>query len=66
MGKVVDLSREPKKGETSFLCCSCTEEGTPFAVITYVSDNPFVVSLVCPECEREVPVVNGYVGTQQS
>lgn len=65
MSKVTELRKEPeapKQGETTWLMCPCTEEGTPFIVATYVSDEPFVAFLVCPECEQEVPVLNGYIG----
>lgn len=61
MSNVVELHPEPKDGDISFMLCPCTEEGVPFAVAAVVADAPFVAHLKCPECEAEVPVVNGYI-----
>lgn len=61
MIKNISEARKQRDGETTFLCCPCTEDGEPFMVVSYVSKDPFVASLVCPSCEQEVPVINGYL-----
>lgn len=62
MGKVVPMRQEPKAGDQMFALCGCTEEGVPMNVVTIMGETPFIAALVCPECDAEVPVVNGYVG----
>ncbi|TFH85257.1 hypothetical protein EQG41_18260 [Billgrantia azerbaijanica] len=62
MGKVVELNKQPKNGDKTFMACPCTEEGTSFEVLVIMGDRPFIAALICPSCEQEVPVVNGYVG----
>ena len=60
MSKIVNL-HEGKNGEESFMLCPCTPEGTPFIVVAIVGESPIICSLVCPECETCIPVVNGIV-----
>ena len=64
MGDVVDL-HQPKRGDSCFMLCPCTDEGTPFMVVAIMGESPFIASLVCPECEQEAPVVNGCIGHRQ-
>lgn len=64
MTNVVELHPVPRDGELSFMLCSCTAEGVPFAVAAVASDKPFVSHLKCPECESEVPVVDGYIAPE--
>ena len=60
MSNVIQLD-PPKKGETSFIQCNCTPEGTDFLVVVIVGESPIICGLVCPECEKNMPVVNGIV-----
>ncbi|MBW5801177.1 hypothetical protein [Halomonas elongata] len=62
MGEVVQLQKEPKAGDQMFALCGCTEEGVPMNVVTIMAETPFIAALVCPECDTEVPVSNGYIG----
>lgn len=64
MGDVVEMRPEPRDGETAFMLCPCTKEGTPFAVGAVVCDRPYVLHLKCPTCEQVVPVTNGYIDFQ--
>lgn len=61
MSNVISIN-QPKKGETTFLCCPCTDEPAPFVPVAIVSENPVIIALLCPECEKEIPVVNGILG----
>jgi len=62
MGQVVDLHGQPKAGDNAFAMCGCTKEGTPMNAVVIMGSAPFISCLVCPTCDAEVAVVNGYVG----
>lgn len=64
MGEVVDLRGKPKSGEPTFMLCGCTQDGTPMLVQAMTGDRPFIMGLLCPECDKYVPVVNGYIGDE--
>lgn len=58
--KVLNLNDRP--GEYTFITCDCdgSEQGQPMTpVILHDPQGPIVSSLMCVDCEREVPVVNG-------
>jgi hypothetical protein len=61
MTNIVHLN-QPKSGDTTFMRCPCTDEGTDFLVVAIMADNPIICGLLCPECEQEIPVVNGVIG----
>lgn len=60
MGEVVNLA-EPKLGDTTFIQCNCTPEGVDFLVVVMASDRPLICGLVCPACETQLAVENGFV-----
>lgn len=57
---VVQLD-QPKNGDTTFMQCGCTSEGVDFLVVVIVGDSPLVCGLLCPECETQLSVENGFV-----
>ncbi len=62
MSDVVSIN-PVKTGDTTFMCCPCTPEPTPFIVVAIADPRkPIICSLLCPECEHEIPVTNGIVG----
>lgn len=61
MGDVVDIGGSPKNGDNAFMLCGCTDEGTPMMAVVIVGESPFIACMVCPECEEEVAIENGYV-----
>lgn len=61
MGDIIDLHSKPRFGEQSFVMCDCTDDGTPMLPVVKHGAVTFIAMLVCPECEVEVPVVNGIV-----
>lgn len=47
-------------GQQTFVMCPCEDDGiltTP--VVLHDPKGPIIVALMCPECEREIPVVDG-------
>jgi len=63
MATVTELHK-PRPGDQMFMLCPCTDEGEAFLVVAAMQDEPFIMALVCPNCEQEIPVVNGYVGRE--
>ncbi len=59
MGEVIDIGGKPRAGETVFPTCQCGETFAPLAIM---GDRPFIAALVCPACEAEVSVNQGYIG----
>nr|BBJ05186.1 hypothetical protein YBY_30350 [Marinobacter nauticus] len=49
-----------KDGDQTFIICPCTEEGTPvIPVVIHGTSGPIIASLMCPDCDKVIPVVNG-------
>ncbi|WP_147408773.1 hypothetical protein [Kushneria sinocarnis] len=63
MGDVVDIHSRRNDGESQFVLCPCQPDGVSPLVVAMVTDKPFIAALVCPECESEIGVVNGYLET---
>jgi len=61
MADVIDLHPRPRAGDQVFITCGCTPEPTAMLPVALAGDAPFIALLVCPACETEVPVVNGYL-----
>jgi len=61
VGDVVNINA-PKNGDTAFMICPCLPDGTPFMVVAIAGSAPIICSIVCPECEQEIPAVNGIIG----
>lgn len=60
---VIPLHPATAPGDMGFMQCACKPEGVDFLVVAIHQDaGAIVAALVCPECERELPVVNGVVG----
>lgn len=63
--KVIDLeerirTKRQGEGEVTFMLCGCTEEGSAvIPVVLHDAQGPLLISLVCPECENEISIVNG-------
>lgn len=53
-----------KDGEKTFMRCACKPGGTDFLAVAIVGEFPLICALVCPECESEMTVLNGFVGAQ--
>lgn len=48
------------EGEVTFMLCPRTDEGTPpLPVVLHDAQGPLLIALVCPECENELPILNG-------
>jgi hypothetical protein len=66
MGNVLTLNpNQPKSGETSFIACNCTGSPEPFVAVAIAGPNPVICALVCLDCEKSIPVVNGIVGADE-
>lgn len=54
---------QPKNGDQSFMMCSCNpQEPEPYMVVVIVGkDAPLICGLLCPLCETQLEVVNGFV-----
>ena len=64
MSDVTDLNdKRVAVGETVFMQCPCVPGMTDFIPVVVAEDPPLLISLLCPECQTELPVVNGYVET---
>ena len=68
MGDVIDMQERAREkwagqGEVNFLTCGCGSEMGLLPVILHDAGPPLVVALVCPDCENEVPVLNGRLCT---
>ena len=61
MGKVVDIKTKRKPKE-AVLICACTTDGEQMSVVVKTTDNLDIVSVFCPLCGLELPVLNGEVG----
>lgn len=49
-----------KLGNETFIICPCTANGTPVTpVVLHDEQGPIITSLMCPECETTIPVING-------
>lgn len=56
-----------RTGEHTWLLCPCTTNGQPVTpVILHDRQGPIISALVCPNCERTMPVVNGVVQMGES
>lgn len=62
MSNVIELHAAPRAGEPTFVLCGCADEGVPMLVQMMMGERPFIMGLICPECDAYVPVVNGYIG----
>lgn len=61
MADVIKLS-QPRPGAQSFMLCPCQGHdgsGTMAVVVMHDAQGAFICALVCPDCEREVPVSFG-------
>lgn len=61
MSNVIELN-PVREGESSFMLCDCVEGGSPFLLCVSAQEYPEIRSLVCMECEQEIPVTDGFVG----
>lgn len=53
-----------RPGEQTFVLCPCRDGGVPVTpVVVHDRAGPIISALVCPECEHELPVINGIVRT---
>lgn len=61
MDNVVQLHRA-KKGDTAFMLCACMpEDPLPYMIVALQEAQPLIVALVCPGCDKQLNVVNGFV-----
>lgn len=58
MGDVIPFN-QPKNGDTTFLACPCTPEPNALLPVAVIGKPVIIVALLCPMCEREIPVLNG-------
>lgn len=60
MGEVINMPKNA--GAHTFVLCHCKPGGVPVTpVVLQDQSGPIIVSLMCTECERVVPVVNGII-----
>jgi hypothetical protein len=60
----INAKRNPGAiGEVVFICCSCKgEDAEPLLpLVLRDAGGALIVALVCPECDAEVPILNGRV-----
>lgn len=60
MNNVIELFPS-KAGDLAFLTCDCKPEPTPFIVVALVGKPAIITALVCPECQKQVDVIDGRV-----
>ena len=61
MSNVVELN-PAKNGDLAFMLCPCKpEDPQPYLVVAIVGLHPIIAGLLCPECDKQLTVVNGIV-----
>ena len=56
-------------GETTFVTCDCDgsyEGETLTPVVLHDQQGPIITAVMCPNCEGEIPVVNGVLQMDQA
>ena len=59
---VVSIYEKLDAGELTFVCCNCdgSAHGEPMTpVVLHDNQGPIITAVLCPNCEDEIPVVNG-------
>lgn len=64
MSDVIDLEerlrvKHAAVGETQFLLCGCGANCGVFPLICFDARGAFIVAMVCPACDNEIPVSYG-------
>lgn len=67
MSNVISLDRHRRMRPNTgyFAACGCPPEGETFIPVAQMADDGFmhVIALVCPECEKSVPIHGGVFST---